>query len=183
MKLLNYIVSLFYLTPQNLINQNIRFFHYTFNKKFPNIFFMDKDDLRQECYYGFVKAANKYNPNYNVSFLVYSRYYIHGYGINAIRKYNKTNINAVKFEEKFINHNQNFYKNDIDYEKVYAIEKFYEFCNESKYGNLLRDYYNNHLSYRKISIKYNIPRTTVTNKIKSEMSLFKIKHGYGKNSF
>ena len=144
---------------------------------------MDKDDLREECYYGFVKAANKYDPKYNVSFLVYSRYYIHGYGINAIRKHNKTNINAVNFDDNIINHNQNFYKNDIlsiDYENLYAIKEFSEFCNQNEYGYLLRDYYNNNLSYRKISMKYNIPRTTVTKKIKNEMSLFKIKHGYGK---
>ena len=68
---------------------------------------MDIDDLRQECYYGFVKAADKYDPSYNVSFLVYSRYYIHGYGMNAIQKHNKTKMHSIKFEENLINHNKN----------------------------------------------------------------------------
>jgi len=187
MKLFHYILSFLYLTPQNrheLVTKNIGFFHYTFNKRFSNIYFMNKEDLRQECYYGFVKAANKYDLNYNVSFLVYSRYYIHGYGLNAIKKYNKTKIHSVKFQENLINHNNNFHRNDIlgmGYEKVYIIEKFGEYCNKSKYGHLLQDYYSNNLSYRKISIKYNIPRTSLTNTIKREMSLFKKKHGYGKN--
>ena len=187
MKLLHYILSFFYLTPQNrheLVTKNIGYFHHIFNKRFSNIFFMDKDDLRQECYYGFIKAADNYDPSYNVSFLVYSRYYIHGYGINAIKKHNKTKINSVNFKENLINHNKNFYRNDIlglGYEKVHAIENFIEYCNESEYGYLLREYYINNLSYRKISVKYNIVRSTLTSTIKSEMSLFKIKYGYGKN--
>ena len=189
MKFFHYILSLLYLSPQNrhnLITKNIGFFHHTFNKRFSNIFFMDIDDLRQECYYGFVKAADKYDPSYNVSFLVYSKYYIHGYGMNAIQKHNKTKMHSIKFEENLINHNKNFYKNDIlglGYEKAYAIENFIEYCKESKYGYLLREYYINNLSYREISIKYNIVRSTVTSTIKSEFSLFKIKYNYGKNIF
>ena len=188
MKLFYYILSLFSLKLQDrhkLVTNNIGFFHYTFNKKFSNIFPVTlKEDLRQESYYGFVKAANKYDPSHNVSFLIYSKYYIHGYGLNALRKYNKTKINTVEFEGDSLKHTKSLYKNDIldlGYENLDAIKKFIKYCNESKYGYLLEDYYYNNLSNRKLAKKYNIPRSSIYNILKREMSLFRIIYGYSYN--
>ena len=187
MKLFYYILSLFSLSLQSrhkLVKKNIGFFHYTFNKKFSNVFTMNKEDLRQECYYGFVKAANNYNSTHNVSFLVYSKYYIHGYGLNALRKYNKTKLDTVDFEGDLLKHTKTLYKNDIldiGHDNVDAIRNFVEYCNKSKYGNLLEEYYYNNLSFRKISKKYNIPRSTISNILKREISLFRIIYGYSYN--
>lgn len=188
MKLFYYILSLFSLSLQNrhkLVTNNIGFFHYIFNKKFSNVFPVTiKEDLRQECYIGFVKAANKYDPNYNVSFLIYSKHYIHGYGLNALRKYNKTKINTVEFDGELLKHTKSLYKNiilDTSYENLDAIKKFSKYCNESKYGYLLEDYYYNNLSHRKMAEKYNIPRSSIYNILKREMSLFRIIYGYSYN--
>ncbi len=184
MKLFYYILSLFSLSLEsrhNLIKKNIGFFHYTFNKKFSNVFTMNKEDLRQECYYGFVRAANNYDPSHNVTFLAYSKYYIHGYGLNALRKYNKTKLDTVDFEGDLLKHTKTLYKNDIldiGYENLDAIKNFVKYCNESKYGYLLEEYYYNNLSFRKISKKYNIARSSVNIILKREMSLFRIIYGY-----
>ena len=177
MKLFHYILSFFYLTPQNrhdLVTKNIGYFHFTFNKKFSNVNYINKEDLRQECYYGFVKAANNYDPSYNVSFLIYSRYYIHGYGLNALKKYNNNNkINTVSLDEKLVKN----YK-EPEYHSLDAIDNFIEYCNESKYGYLLKEYYYNKLSYVKISKKYNMSRHKISKISKKEMLLFKRRYDY-----
>lgn len=176
MKLFHYILSFFYLTPQNrhdLVTKNIGYFHFIFNKRFSNVNYVNKEDLRQDCYYGFVKAANNYNPNYNVSFLIYSRYYIYGYGLNSLKKYNKTKLITTNFDEKLLKNNK-----EPEYENLDAIINFIEYCNESKYGYLLKEYYYNKLPYVKISKKYNISRHTVSKISKKEMILFKRKYGY-----
>ena len=184
MKLFYYILSLFSLSPQSrhkLVTKNIGFFHYTFNKKFSNVFPVIKQELRQECYYGFVKAANNYDPSRNVSFLAYSKYYIHGYGLNALRKFNKTKINTVELDSDLLKHTKSMYKNDfldIGYENLDAIKNFMKYCNETKYGILLKEYYYNNMSHKKISEKYDIPRSSIYRIIKREMSLFRIIYGY-----
>ena len=55
MKLFYYILSLLSLSPQSrhrLVTNNIGYFHYTFNKKFSNVFPVIKEELRQECWAG-----------------------------------------------------------------------------------------------------------------------------------
>ena len=184
MKLFYYILSLLSLSPQSrhrLVTKNIGYFHYMFNKKFSNVFPVIKEELRQECYIGFVKAANNYDPEYNVSFLSYSKYYIHGYGLNALQKYNKTKINTVEFDGELVKHTKSLYKNnvlDIGYENLDVIKNFMKYCNESKYGILLKEYYYNDMPRKKIAEKYNIPKSSIYRIISREMSLFRIKYGY-----
>ena len=188
MNLLYYILSLLSLSeknPHKLITKNIKFFHYTFNKQFSNVYPITmKEELRQECYYGFVKAANNYDPSYNVSFLSYSRFYIHGYGLNSLRKYNKTKINTVEYESELLKHTKSLYENnilDIGHENREAIKNFMKYCNESKYGFLLKDHYCNNVSSRKMEKRYNISRSTISNILKREISLFRIIYGYSYN--
>lgn len=184
MKLIYYILYLFHLSLHDrhkLVTKNIGFFHHIFNKKFSNVFTMNQEDLRQECYYGFVKAANNYDPNYNVSFLVYSKYYIHGYGLNALRKNNTTKIKTIQLNSESLQHTKSLYKNDIldlGYENLDAIKDFMNYCNESEYGSLLKEYYYNNLSGRKIAKKYNISRSKVSNVLRREVSRFRIINKY-----
>lgn len=185
MNLFYYILSLFSIKLHNrhkLVTNNIGYFNYIFNEKFSNVFPITiKEDLRQESYYGFVKAANNFDPSYNVSFLVYSKYYIHGYGLNSLRKYNKTKMDTVEYESELLKHTKSLYKNnilDLGHENREALTNFMKYCNESKYGYLLEDHYYNYLSGRKMAIKYNMSRTTISNILKREMSLFRIIYGY-----
>lgn len=66
MNLFYYILSLFSIKLHNrhkLVTNNIGYFNYIFNEKFSNVFPITiKEDLRQESYYGFVKAANNFSP-------------------------------------------------------------------------------------------------------------------------
>tara|TARA_B100000963_G_C22631013_1_gene674931 strand:- start:1197 stop:1751 length:555 start_codon:yes stop_codon:yes gene_type:complete len=184
MKLFYYISLFFSLSNKerdSLVSNNIGFFHHCFNKKFSGVPTVLKEEIRQESLYGFIRASKKFNPKRNVSFLSYSQYYIHGYGLNSLRKYNRTNINTVNFDGELLSHTKDIYANnvlDTKHENLDAINKFNKYCNTSKYGNVLKAFYYENLSQRKIGKKYNISRSSVTIILKREMDFFRKIYGY-----
>ena len=185
MKLFYYISLLFSLSNkerENLVINNMGFFHHCFNKKFSGVPKVLKEELRQDSLYGFIKASKNFNPKYNVTFAAYSKFYIHGYGLNALRKYNKTvDTQTIQFDNDLLKHTKDTAKNnflDVGYENLDAINNFVKYCNKSKYGFILKAFYYDNISQRKIAEKYTIPRSSISIIIKREMGYFRKIYGY-----
>ena len=102
--------------------------------------------------------------------LYYSKFYIRGYGLNSLRKYNKTKINTVEYESELLKHTKSLYENnilDIGHENREAFKNFMKYCNESKY-----DFYKKTIIVIMYLVekwkKDNISRSTISNILKEK---------------
>lgn len=167
-----------YISPNKLINDNYKLVHHIINRKFNKLPFSVREEVKQEAFLGFVKSAQKYDPNKNCKFSTYASYYINGYALNAIRKHKNYNS---KFEinnfddESYINYKSFVkYENSNTYEKIYnsdIINKFYSECEDK---DILYDYFNCKLKQHEIANKYNMTKKQVAYKIKKNLHYFKI---------
>ncbi len=184
MNIFYYILLFFPLSPKQrncLVTDNIGYFHHCFNKKFSSVPKILREEVKQDSLYGFIRASKRFDPSYNVSFLSYATYYIHGYGLNSLRKHNKTFEKTIPFDNDLLRHTKDNSKMnflDIGYDNLDAINNFVKFCNKSNNGFILKAFYYDNLSQRKIAEKYNISRSMISIIIKREMGYFRKIYGY-----
>lgn len=168
-----------YTIPNSLIKDNYKLVHHIINKKFHYLPKSVREELKQEAFLGFVKSAQKYDPNKNCKFSTYASYYIVGYALNAIRKYKNYNdrfIISDFSEENYIDYKSlNKFKNKDVYDKMdkeNLIDKFYDEC-ESEDKDILYDYYHNKMKQQDIADKYSISKKKVSYKVKKNLTNFK----------
>lgn len=112
-----------------IITSNLRFvIHISQKYKNCNI---PLDDLIQEGIIGIIKAAHKFNPNFNVRFISYAVFYIKDHIQSYILKFNDVmytitskNLRKLQFNHRDTNYNTNdIPQRDIDlYNKIKQIE-------------------------------------------------------------
>ena len=167
-----------YTNPNKLIKDNYKLVHHIINKKFYNLPISVREEVKQAAFLGFVKSAQRYDPNRNFKFTTYASYYITGYALNSIRKhknyYNRFELNDFN-NENYINYKSLIkYEKSNTYEQIYnrdIVNKFYSECEDK---DILYDYFHCKLKQQAIADKYNMSKKQVAYRIKKNVHIFKI---------
>ena len=175
---MNRIIILFAFIPYSLAYNSYIYTKYMLNKhhklvpyyaykyfKHKNIPNQHKQDIIQEGYIGLYYAARKYDPNRNVSFSYYSKFWIMRYLKVSLTSYYKQHNLFIPLNDKLTTASYDYEIHPI-YNDIQKLLPYHQ-------DIITRRYLNNE-KVKDIAKYYNVSRNSMSNHIKHAISILRI---------